>query len=746
LDRDFAQLTQSYQAHGGEVNTGTTPQVQYSYADGTSNTIRITGMTYPNGRNVVDDYGTTGSMNDAASRIFGMKDSGASSNLVEYSYLGLSGFVKTVYPESSAQYTLIGTTGGTNPDSGDIYLGLDRFGRVIDANWANVAGTVTLARVKYGYNRVSSRTWRDNLSPGMTGYDELYGYDQLQRLQTLGRGTLNGTQTAITSPTFGQDWTLDETGNWNGFKQSDNGTTWPLDQSRTANTVNEITSLVNETSKAWTTPGYDKAGNMTRIPVPGTLPDGVAWNTMSLSEWDNLKLDDWEEMTLDNVEGVYDAWNRLVRLHVGDTTLAEYAYDARGYRIRKDRYTDGTLSEERHYYYTPGWQVVEERVDTSTSADRQFVWGLRYIDDLVLRDRDSDGNGPLDERRYCLQDGNWNTIALTSTSGSVTERFSYDAYGVPTFPTDTGTVQASSATGWEILYAGYRWDGDPSRMYYVRNRFLLPYLGEWNRRDPLGYHDGTNVYGLYQSINAVDPLGLGFWSVVGNFAAGAVVGAVAGFVIGATVAVLSPVAAAIVVGAVVVSTVVHVGALGVRAYHGDVSAEEVAFTAGAFATGGRGFRSGREFGKVVSEPILPGSAFDLPGFGSSPSGGTGTGGSGAQTSAPRCRHHGSPESIKSIENDMAINQARPNDVYVETPPFGATTGPAGPKQALNAAAEGAFVEFDLPQGAYPDIGVPGRSMAIPLNGQKSLPLENLNPEFHKFSLWERCVNSFKKRQ
>ena len=52
---DFAQLTESYQAHGGEVNTGTTPQVQYSYADGSSNTIRITGMTFPNGRNVVDD-------------------------------------------------------------------------------------------------------------------------------------------------------------------------------------------------------------------------------------------------------------------------------------------------------------------------------------------------------------------------------------------------------------------------------------------------------------------------------------------------------------------------------------------------------------------------------------------------------------------------------------------------------------------------------------------------------------------
>ena len=64
LERAFAQLTQSYQAHSGTVNTSTTPQVQYSYADGSSNTIRITGMTYPNGRNVVDDYDAECSMNE----------------------------------------------------------------------------------------------------------------------------------------------------------------------------------------------------------------------------------------------------------------------------------------------------------------------------------------------------------------------------------------------------------------------------------------------------------------------------------------------------------------------------------------------------------------------------------------------------------------------------------------------------------------------------------------------------------
>ena len=62
LHRDLERLAQSYQAHGGEVNTGMTPQVQCSYADGSSNTIRITEMTYPNGRNVVDDHETAGSM------------------------------------------------------------------------------------------------------------------------------------------------------------------------------------------------------------------------------------------------------------------------------------------------------------------------------------------------------------------------------------------------------------------------------------------------------------------------------------------------------------------------------------------------------------------------------------------------------------------------------------------------------------------------------------------------------------
>ncbi len=41
---DFGQLIAQYQAHGGAVNTSTTPNVEYAYADGSANTIRPTSF------------------------------------------------------------------------------------------------------------------------------------------------------------------------------------------------------------------------------------------------------------------------------------------------------------------------------------------------------------------------------------------------------------------------------------------------------------------------------------------------------------------------------------------------------------------------------------------------------------------------------------------------------------------------------------------------------------------------------
>jgi len=129
---------------------------------------------------------------------------------------------------------------------------------VKDCRWYNDNTEADVVRLKYGYDRASNRLWREDLvaQSYSKDFDEIYAYDGLHRLRDMQRGRLNGTQTALTTQTFGQCWNLDVTGNWTGFKETDNGSTWTLEQSRTANTVNEITAITNTTGDPWSQPRY----------------------------------------------------------------------------------------------------------------------------------------------------------------------------------------------------------------------------------------------------------------------------------------------------------------------------------------------------------------------------------------------------------------------------------------------------------------------------------------------------------
>ncbi|MCY2962792.1 MAG: hypothetical protein NT069_03925, partial [Planctomycetota bacterium] len=205
----------------------------------------------------------------------------------------------------------------------------------------------------------------------------------------------------------------------------------------------------------------------------------------------------------------YDAWNRLLKIVDVPTsqTVQENAYDGRTFRVVRKTYTAGVLSETRRMLYSTGWQVVEER--TGATAERQFVWGRRYIDDLVVRDRDTTGGGTLNERLYVSQDPNWNTVAISTSVGAGQERYAYSAYGAVSFLTGAFAVRVSSLFDWEILYASYRWELFP-RLYVVRYRVLHPRLGGWIQRDPVGYSDGLSLYEYITSrcTTSTDPFGL----------------------------------------------------------------------------------------------------------------------------------------------------------------------------------------------------------------------------------------------
>ncbi|MFO0060308.1 MAG: RHS repeat domain-containing protein, partial [Planctomyces sp.] len=491
----FGQLTADYQSHSGAVNTGSSPKVQYAYASGSANTIRPTTVTYPNGRVVTYGYDSSNSMADALSRVAAViDDDGGATHLADYSYLGQQSFVETDYTQPDVKYTLIGTAGGDDPDTGDIYRGLDRFGRIKDSDWYNYGTSADADRIKYGYDRSGSRIWRENTVARSQGkyFDEKYLYDQIHRLKDMSRGELGSGGSTLSNKQFAQCWGLDETGNWSNFREDNTGGgTWTLNQSRTANTVNEITDITETVGASWVTPVYSRAGNMTTMPQPASPASSYT--------------------------ATYDAWNRLVKIADGGNTVSEYQYDGAKRRVVQKSYVSGTLNETRHLYYTEPskWQVVEERVGTSTSANRQFVWGLRYIDDLILRDRDTDGNGTLDERLYSLQDANWNVTGLVNTSGVIQQRFVYTAYGLPVFLSSSFTAGSNTAA-WEVLYAGYRFETATSLMH-VRHRVLNAALGCWVQRDPIGYLMGLGLYEYAASdpVDIVDASGMG-WRVVGT--------------------------------------------------------------------------------------------------------------------------------------------------------------------------------------------------------------------------------------
>jgi RHS repeat-associated protein len=194
----------------------------------------------------------------------------------------------------------------------------------------------------------------------------------------------------------------------------------------------------------------------------------------------------------------FDAWNRVVKIESGagsPVPIGDYAYDGLHRRVSRTMYVSGSIDFSRRMYYSDNWQVIEEHQyeEEAWLLHKQFVWGTRYVDELIIRDQDTSNpiDGTLNQRHYALQDANFNVVAIVN-AGNVTRRFSYDAYG------HSSTLNADFTPGayeydFEYRYAGYRWDYE-THLLQVRNRWYHPRLGRWLSRDPIGYVDGMSLY------------------------------------------------------------------------------------------------------------------------------------------------------------------------------------------------------------------------------------------------------------
>lgn len=91
-----------------------------------------------------------------------------------------------------------------------------------------------------------------------------------------------------------------------------------------------------------------------------------------------------------------------------------------------------------------------------------------------------------------LKDALGSTVALTGTTQTVTDTYSYEPYGGATHTFGT------SINGY--LFAGQAYDF--TNLYFMRNRYYLPALGRFISRDPAGLRGGVNPY-IYAGDNPI---------------------------------------------------------------------------------------------------------------------------------------------------------------------------------------------------------------------------------------------------
>jgi pimeloyl-ACP methyl ester carboxylesterase len=482
----YGQLTAQYQEHAGAVNTSTSLNVQYTYSQPSgANYSRLSGMTFPNGR--VEDYVYNTGLDSDISRVSGISDdAGTGAGSVEsYKFLGLDTIVQRT-DGNGIELTYIKQSGESNGDAGDQYIGLDRFGRVADQRFIPVGSPSSpLDRFQYAYDRDGNVLYKNNLVN--SSFSELYhanssssgdnstAYDSLNRLTGFRRGTLsasgnNGSGVLDTVSTLNslansqQSFTLDAVGNQTSV------TTDGTAASRTVNSQNQITALGSSGL------AYDNNGNTTTDDQGHTF--------------------------------IYDAWNRQVAAKSGGTTLVGYTYDANFNRI--SRTASSTTTD---FYVSSAGQVVEER--QGSTATTQYVWGLGYVNDLVLRDDNSSSgsygrsSSGIGRRIYVQQDADFNVTAILNRSGSVLERFVYAAYGAATALTSAWGATTDSYA-WSYLDQGGRVESITNETHFeYRDESLSAY--RWTEQDPTGslYVNGPNLYQFEgsQPLNSLDPSG-----------------------------------------------------------------------------------------------------------------------------------------------------------------------------------------------------------------------------------------------
>jgi len=370
-------------------------------------------------------------------------------------------------------------------------------------------------------------------------------------------GTLNLNQTAVGGvPEEEENFEYDPIGNWTRYRKVEDGSE-SLNQSRVSNRDNQMTQIDGSSSGI----AYDRSGNATKLP-PDVSGDWAKYYQLTWDAWNRLvAVKDESDVSVATYE--YDGLYRRTLKTLGDETH-NYFYNDQ-WKCVEERIegapsstsssssssdpsssssivssssseppssSSGWLSSSSLFSMSSSSSIPSSSsssswwssssssggsVSSSSSHDYgdasiQYLWGGRpnHRDELVRRDRDTTGNGVLNEKLYCAMEY-FNPTSIIDTSGNVVERYRFSAFGIRSIMEDDWVAQSSSSYNFEFGFQGQFEDAETG-YYDYGFRYYMPDTGRWASRDPIEEEGGMNLYGFVGNgpIVRVDRYGLEF--------------------------------------------------------------------------------------------------------------------------------------------------------------------------------------------------------------------------------------------